>query len=37
VLACAMPAAELMTTARVVRNRLASVAKELAEAMAADA
>jgi DNA-binding IclR family transcriptional regulator len=36
VLACAMPAAELMTTARVVRNRLASVAKELSEAMAAD-
>ncbi|MDQ7908391.1 helix-turn-helix domain-containing protein [Phytohabitans sp. ZYX-F-186] len=37
VLACAMPAAELMTTARVVRNRLAAVAKELSDAMAADA
>ncbi|MEJ3748323.1 IclR family transcriptional regulator C-terminal domain-containing protein [Actinomycetes bacterium KLBMP 9797] len=36
-LACAMPAAELMTTARLVRTRLTTLAKGLADAIAADA
>lgn len=36
VLACAMPAAELMTSARVVRGRLMTVAKGLAEAIASE-
>lgn len=35
-LACAMPVAELMTSARVVRTRLMTLAKGLAEAIAAD-
>lgn len=35
-LACAMPVAELMTSARVVRTRLMTLAKGLAETIAAD-
>jgi DNA-binding IclR family transcriptional regulator len=35
-LACAMPVAELMTSARVVRTRLMTLAKGLSEAIAAD-
>jgi hypothetical protein len=34
VVACAMPAAELMTTAKAIRNRLAAVARGVAAAYA---
>ncbi|HEX7743718.1 MAG TPA: IclR family transcriptional regulator C-terminal domain-containing protein [Micromonosporaceae bacterium] len=36
VLACAMPAAELMTSARVIRAKLLTTARQVAEAVAAD-
>jgi DNA-binding IclR family transcriptional regulator len=36
VLACAMPAAELMTSARVIRAKLLSTARQVAEAVSAD-
>ncbi|MEH1012346.1 helix-turn-helix domain-containing protein [Micromonospora sp. CPCC 206060] len=37
VLACALPAGEMMTSARVVRAKLLTVAKSIAESLAADA
>jgi DNA-binding IclR family transcriptional regulator len=37
VLACAMPAAELMTSARVIRAKLLATARQVAEAVSADA